>query len=427
MTQEEISYLGDLTSELLQPTKDFLLKEICRRVAKAGKMTSTAEYQAYRAKALGIEWGDIQKELKRQGTVSNSVIDNIFGKLSQDAIGIEDNESLLKMLKAYKNTVKSDFKSISKEMGIVAPDGKQYPIFDTVVKTMDYAFKQVFTGSQDYTSALRAATRAFVNKGIRTMPRQNAKSVTIEYAARQRLMNSLGLMNEAIIESNYNELGCDGWEISAHGGSAPDHEPIQGHQYSNADYKALNANLQRRIGTLSCKHTASPIILGVNSPQYTNAELKAFQTENAKGITYQGRHYTLYEATQQQRSCEASIRRQKYHCLADAELGDKEKLLTDQIRLNITREQYLRFSRASGLPTQNERAQVAGFGRSEASKASAAYRKNTANNKAYSDREFSIKAVTEESIEAVPKISGSAFTTEQIDNLQSANRAVLRA
>ncbi|MEG1926138.1 MAG: hypothetical protein RR415_10375 [Ruthenibacterium sp.] len=113
--------------------------------------------------------------------------------------------------------------------------------------------------------------------------------------------------------------------------------------------------------------------------------------------------------------------------MADAELGDKEKLLTDQIKLNITREQYLRFSRAAGLPTQNERAQVAGFGRSEASKASAAYRKNTANNKAYSDREFSIKAVTEESIEAVPKISGSAFTTEQIDNLQSANRAVLRA
>ncbi|MEG0878866.1 MAG: phage minor capsid protein, partial [Oscillospiraceae bacterium] len=246
-----------------------------------------------------------------------------------------------------------------------------------------------------------------------------------EYAARQRLMNSLGLMNEAIIESNYNELGCDGWEISAHGGSAPDHEPIQGHQYSNAAYKALNANLQRRIGTLSCKHTASPIILGVNSPQYTQAELKAFQIENAKGITYQGRHYTLYEATQQQRSCEASIRRQKYHCLADTELGDKEKLLTDQIKLNITREQYLRFSRAAGLPTQNERAQVAGFGRSEASKASAAYRKNTANNKAYSDREFSIKAVTEESIEAVPKIYGENFTDVQADNLQKSHRQLL--
>ncbi|MEG0178032.1 MAG: phage minor capsid protein, partial [Oscillospiraceae bacterium] len=157
MTQEEISYLSDLASEILQPTKNFLLKEICRRVVKAGKMTSTAEYQAYRAKALAIEWRDIQKELKRQGAVSDSIIDNIFDKLSQDAIGIEDNDSLLKMLKAYKNTVKSDFKSISKEMGIVAPDGKQYPVFDTVGKTMDYAFKQVFTGTQDYTSALRTA------------------------------------------------------------------------------------------------------------------------------------------------------------------------------------------------------------------------------------------------------------------------------
>ncbi|MEG0650524.1 MAG: hypothetical protein RR764_11895 [Oscillospiraceae bacterium] len=70
---------------------------------------------------------------------------------------------------------------------------------------------------------------------------------------------------------------------------------------------------------------------------------------------------------------------------------------------------------------------MAGFGRSEASKASAAYRKNAANNKAYSDREFSIKAVTEEIIEAVPKIYGIRFSEAQAINLQNAHKALLVA
>ena len=46
-------------------------------------------------------------------------------------------------------------------------------------------------------------------------------------------------------------MGCEGWEISAHAASAPDHEPIQGLQYSDAEYTALNNSLVRRIGTLA--------------------------------------------------------------------------------------------------------------------------------------------------------------------------------
>ena len=81
-----------------------------------------------------------------------------------------------------------------------------------------------------------------------------------------------------------------------HAACAPDHEPIQGRQYSDAEYEALNDSLQRRIGHLNCGHTASPIILGVSEPQYTDAQLQKFKDNNAQGITYNGRQYTLYEA-----------------------------------------------------------------------------------------------------------------------------------
>ncbi len=104
-----------------------------------------------------------------------------------------------------------------------------------------------------------------------------------------------------------------------------------------------------------------PIILGVNSPQYTDEELEEFRRQNAEGIDFEGKHYTLYEATQRQRSLERSIRKTKRKILIDEATGDAEKLQWDQIRLVRTREEYHRFSKATGLPEQYERMETAGF------------------------------------------------------------------
>lgn len=102
------------------------------------------------------------------------------------------------------------------------------------------------------------------------------------------------------------------------------------------------------------------IIMGVNSPQYTDDELEEFRRQNAEGVTIDGKHYTLYEATKRQRSLEW-IRKRKAHILVDEQLGDTEKLQQDQIRLQILKQRYHEFSKAAGLPEQYERMEKAGF------------------------------------------------------------------
>ena len=156
-------------------------------------------------------------------------------------------------------------------------------------------------------------------------------------------------------------MGANGWEISAHAASAPDYEPIQGRQYTDAAYQRLNNSLVRRIGTLNCGHTAFPIVLGVSQPQYTDAQLEQIWQDNATGVTVNGRHYTTYEATQQQRAMERTMRRQKRRIVVDDAAEDKDKLLVDQIRLGRQNAQYRQFSRAAGLRTQEERADVLEF------------------------------------------------------------------
>lgn len=56
------------------------------------------------------------------------------------------------------------------------------------------------------------------------------------------------------------------------------------------------------------------------------------------------------------------MRRQKRRILVDEATSDTEKLQTDQIKLQMLRQEYARFSKAAKLRTQGERAETAGFG-----------------------------------------------------------------
>ena len=250
--------------------------------------------------------------------------------------------------------------------------GHVQPLRDAYRQCMDYAFQQVFTGATDYNTAIRQATRNLADKGVRVIDYESGVHTSLEAAVRRNIMGGLGLMQEQISQQNHDEMGADGWEINAHAACAPDHEPIQGRQYSDEAFKRLNGSLKRRIGTLNCGHKEFPIILGVSEPQYSPEELEAMRQQNAKGVTIEGRHYSLYEATQMQRKMERSIRKQKKRILVDKATGDEEKLQIDQTKLRMQNTNYKRFSDAAGLRTQRERAQVAGFGRKEAAEAAKA-------------------------------------------------------
>lgn len=221
----------------------------------------------------------------------------------------------------------------------------------------------------DLATAIRRACRNLAKNGVRVIDYESGVHTSLEAAVRRNVMGGLGLMQEQISQQTHDDLGADGWEISAHANSAPDHEPIQGKQYSDAEYTALNNSLVRHIGTLNCGHAAFPIILGVSKPQYSPEELQKFRDDNAAGITYGGRHYSGYEATQLQRRLERSIRLQKRRILVDEAAGDKAQLQQDQIKLRIRSDEYKRFCRAAGFRTQDDRLYTEGFGRKQAAAA----------------------------------------------------------
>lgn len=378
LTPEQIAALRDAAGKVADPINDFLLDDIARRIAGAGQLTSTAAYQVWRAQQLGLSRRKIKKRLRQLLGVNRRMLKELLTQAAEvgynfdirqfpgRAVPFHKNEAIQQIVAAAVKLAQDDFTNLTQTIGMVDPFGNAMPLQSAYRACIDYAFEQVFTGAADYNTAIRRATKNLAKMGVRVIDYESGVHTSLEAAVRRNIMGGLGLMNEKIEQQNHDDLGCDGWEISAHAASAPDHEPIQGKQYSDAAYTALNNALVRRIGTLNCGHLAFPIILGVNSPQWTDEQLRKFREDNEKGITYQGRHYTGYEATQMQRSIETSMRKQKRKILIDEATGDKRKLQTDQIRLVRLSEEYKRFSEAAGLRTEPERARVTGFGRGQA-------------------------------------------------------------
>lgn len=274
----------------------------------------------------------------------------------EERVGFTSGADLDQMTTAAIKLAQQNFTNLTQTLGMMAPGGKVLPLRQFYQKSMDFAFEQIFTGAADYETAIRQATTKMADAGVRTIDYASGRSTSLEAAVRCNMMGGMGLLDEQITQVNHDALGCNGWEISAHANSAPDHEPIQGKQFSDAEFAQLNSSLTRRIGTLNCGHVAFPIILGVNSPQYTEAQLQAFREDNAKGITYEGKHYTGYEATQKQRQIERAMRVQKNRILVSRSTGDALREQTAQIRLQMLNQHYKAFSKAAGLSMQEKRA-----------------------------------------------------------------------
>ena len=376
LTPEQITALRDAAEQISDPLNEYLIADIARRIAGAGQLTSTASYQIWRAQQLGMSQREIKKQLRDLMKVSHRDLRKLLTQSAEvgydfdikhlpqvQAVPFAQNASVQQMVDAAVKLAQSDFTNLTQTLGMVDPFGNALPLQEVYRKSMDYAFNQVYTGAADYQTAIRRATANLAKYGVRTINYESGVHTSLEAAVRRNVMGGLGLMQEQISQHNHDTLGANGWEISAHAASAPDHEPIQGKQYSDAAYQELNDSLVRRIGTLNCGHSASPIILGVSAPQYTTEELERFKNDNESGVDYEGRHYTTYEATQQQRELERAMRAQKRRFMVAKETGDADRQQSAKTRLALLQQEYRKFSKAADLPTQYERAEVAGFGR----------------------------------------------------------------
>ena len=385
LTPEQLQNLPQELTDLYDQLSEFILRDIARRIAKGAQITDTAEYQLYRARSLGLSTDEIAAKIAEINGSSAAEINRLIREAAAQsdefdrkmlgadkgaAVPLEENAQLQKLISAQIAETAGKCENLTNTMGFADHDflGRVYylSMTDMYRREMDSAHMKVVTGVTDYMTAIRQACNKLAASGVRTIDYESGRSDRIEVAARRTLLTSVAHVTHRISEQNGEELGADGWEMSAHSGSRPSHAVYQGRQYTQEQYERI---IKPLISEPNCRHDVFPIILGVSEPTYTEEEL---QNIDQPPFTYEGRTYTAYEASQQMRKMERAMRKQKDRCIVADAAGDEEAFATASIRLNRQKYIYEDFCKAADSYTEYERTYVTGFNRSIAARSGVA-------------------------------------------------------
>lgn len=262
---------------------------------------------------------------------------------------------------------------------------------ETYNELLDTALLNVGQGKETFDSAMTKILKEIGTSGLKTINYESGRNIRLDSAVRMHLKGRLRELHNENQKIYGEEFGADGVEISVHENPAPDHEKVQGRQFSNAEYEKLNngrvardykgnpysldhdeKNGYRPISELNCYHYIFSIVLGVSKPEYTDKQLREIISNNEKGFDlYDKRsgkkiHYTNYEGTQLQRNIERKIREQKDIQILAKESGNENLMLESQKNITTLTKQYKELSDISGLPTQMDRLRVSGYRRTKA-------------------------------------------------------------
>ena len=371
-----------------------VLQKLGEAIKKFDGISPSNAHKIAQQLKYGADIDDLTQELAQLSGKSIKDIEETFDLVAQENVAFaevyakaknmefvdyKDNDQLKKMVKAIAGETNATFKNISKAkaIGFVLKDSDGNKVFKNLKKTyndlIDEAVFNVTTGTTDYQSAMRGVMKQLADSGVKIHEEKvgykNGYNVRIDSAVRQNVLTGIRQVNLEVQKQVGRDFGADGVEISAHSPCAEDHLHIQGKQFSNAEFKKLNASLERPIGEYNCRHFVFSIVLGVNQPSYTNKMLNQMNRESQSIIEYEGKKYTAYEATQVQRKLETAIRQQKDIQIMAKASGNKELVAESQQKITQLTHKYKQLSDVSGLPTKMERMRVSGYKRVSVAKA----------------------------------------------------------
>ena len=245
-------------------------------------------------------------------------------------------------------------------------------IDDTYKSVVDEAIQATQSGVVDYRVAMRRTIRQLSDSGIRRLSWDSGYTQRLDTAVRRNVLEGVRAINQAIEDQIGEEISADGKELSAHANCALDHEPFQGHQFTNEEFEKLQNNedfedllgnkfngVARVIGQFNCRHIARSILVGITKPIHSIEQLQKFIDTNHEGYDLpNGKHITMYECTQMQRQMETKIRYAKEEQILMREVGDTDGVKRARLKVIRYTNEYKEFSQACGLKTHKDRIQV---------------------------------------------------------------------
>lgn len=381
---ELLDALPEELAELFRSLELALLDEICSRLKLKDTLNEVTVQDIKALRSHGIALDDIQKAIKDTADISqtklNQLMDDVVERNREyyteliDFAGITRPDVLVDALEidAIRRQTQSEFTNITRSLGFLVDVGKtKLAPADAYQWALDNALLQIDSGAINYNEAIKNAVRQLSDSGIRVVEYESGHMDHADVAARRAIMTGVSQLCAKYTEQSAEYLETDFFEISAHIGARDvpgpspwsSHKEWQGKVYSvrSGDkypniYSVCGLGYVDGLEGANCRHIRFPFVDGVSERTYTDKALE--HIDDGHDCTYEGRHYTAYEATQKQREIERTVRKLKRREISYKAAGLSDEATATGVRRRRLEKKYREFSKAAGLPEQKNRMHV---------------------------------------------------------------------
>lgn len=389
LAPDYLDHAPDRLVLLFQQVEDDILRDVARRISKMEALTPTANWQLWRYEQTEALRQDVVKKLARYTGRSEAEIrrlmqeaatrameneDEIYYHYGKEPTPFSENATLQALLNAGYQQTAGTFHNLTATTANT--------VSGQFEAALDRAHLKVSSGAFDYKNAVKSAVDSLADT-MKYVTYPTGHTDTLEVAARRAVLTGVNQTGAKLQVARADEMGVEFFETTAHGGARPSHAEWQGRQfhrggavdYMGKHYPDFEAATGYGTGAglcgWNCRHTFFSIFPELGpAPAWTQADLEAL---NARDIEYNGGRYTRYEISQMQRARERTVRKYKRRYLAEDAAG--ADTTASAVKLRQARQELTDFISATGGRVDSARTSVAGFGRSEGSKATWAAKK----------------------------------------------------
>lgn len=376
--------LPEELAELFRELESTLLAEICGRLALKDQLNQVTLEDIRALRAHGVSLDEIKRAIEKATGIGEKKLGELLEDAVQwnqqyysesiDAVGLTQPGFLVSAedIAAIVAQCQEEYHNITRSLGFLVDNGRT--MLEPAASyqwALDNAAMQIQSGAISYEQAIKNAVKQLADSGMRTVDYESGHTDQVDVAVRRAVMTGVNQLCAKYTEQSAEQLGTHYFEISAHIGARDkpgvspwaSHKAWQGKVYSTQSgdkypniFEVCGLGYVDGLEGANCRHRRFVFIDGFSERAYTDEQLA--HIDDGHDVTYDGKHYSAYEATQMQRRMERTIRKLKREKTAYQAAGLKEDAQATNIRIRRLNQKYTEFSRAAGLPEYNERKRV---------------------------------------------------------------------
>lgn len=351
LTFRQLDDLPNAVVDIIAATEQEIINDMARRIAKAGAVTETAQWQLARLEAMGAERDYILRHLslaldmlERQlillfdeaATRTLAVDDAIYRTAGYNPLPLADNTYMQNLIRAGLKKTLEEYRNLT--LTTAATATQQFE------NALDLAYHKIVSGGFSYQRAIRDGIRTLTQKGIAVIQYPTGWVDYLDVAFRRATLTGVNQTAAEVQLRRMDEMGTDLVETTAHHGArtAPmngpeNHAWWQGRWFSRSRKPSKYPDFYEQTGYgtgpglcgWNCRHSFFPVIEGLSDRAYSIEQLRNL---NSRTAIYNGEKMSLYDATQQQRHIERQIRRWKREASAMEAAGLDSSAAKSKVR-----------------------------------------------------------------------------------------------